>query len=87
MICSKGAYIRPVRTYEGAGALAKRQSEPTTDEDQDAEWAGTISNGTPSQNFLIDFDSTYAPTWRVPRMLSESYSGFVGPLGPRGELL
>ena len=35
----------------------KRQKEPTTDENNDLEWAGTISIGTPAQNFLIDFDS------------------------------
>jgi cathepsin D len=38
--------------------MEKRQSEVLTDENSDAEWAGTISIGTPAQNFLIDFDST-----------------------------
>ena len=38
--------------------MEKRQSEALTDEDSDVEWAGTISIGTPAQNFLIDFDST-----------------------------
>ncbi|KAJ7753890.1 acid protease [Mycena olivaceomarginata] len=33
----------------------KRQSETLTDEEDDLEWAGTISVGTPAQKFLIDF--------------------------------
>ena len=37
----------------------KRQKEALTDEENDLEWAGTISIGTPAQSFLIDFDSTY----------------------------
>jgi cathepsin D len=37
----------------------KRQSETLTDEEDDLEWAGTISVGTPAQKFLIDFDSTF----------------------------
>jgi cathepsin D len=38
--------------------LTKRQSESLTDENQDTEWAGKISIGTPPKDFLIDFDST-----------------------------
>ena len=37
----------------------KRQAEKLTDEDDDEEWAGTISIGTPAQKFLIDFDSAF----------------------------
>ena len=44
--------MKPLRTY---AALEKRQKEPTTDENNDLEWAGTISIGTPAQYFLIDF--------------------------------
>lgn len=38
--------------------FAKRQSEPLVDED-DTEWAGQVSIGTPPVKFLIDFDSAY----------------------------
>lgn len=41
--------------------MVKRQAEKLTDEDDDEEWAGTISIGTPAQSFLIDFDSEYEP--------------------------
>jgi cathepsin D len=39
------------------GSINKRQARPLTDEDQDVEWAGPITIGTPGQSFLIDFDS------------------------------
>ena len=39
--------------------FAKRQSEPLIDEENDTEWAGLVSIGTPPAQFLIDFDSTY----------------------------
>lgn len=54
---NEGAEIQPPRTYQ---VHEKRQKEPTIDEDNDLEWAGTISIGTPAQNFLIDFDSKYS---------------------------
>ena len=41
--------------------FVKRQNEPLIDENQDTEWAGTVSIGTPPKEFLIDFDSTYPP--------------------------
>lgn len=37
--------------------VERRQAETLTDEEEDLEWAGTISVGTPPQKFLIDFDS------------------------------
>jgi cathepsin D len=39
--------------------FAKRQNEQLIDEDNDTEWAGQVSIGTPPVKFLIDFDSTY----------------------------
>ncbi|KAJ6463451.1 acid protease [Mycena sanguinolenta] len=40
-----------------------RQAEALTDEEDDIEWLGTISIGTPGQNFLIDFDTGSADLW------------------------
>ncbi|KAJ7183956.1 acid protease [Mycena filopes] len=42
--------------------LNKRQSEALKD-DQDREWTGTISVGTPKKNFVADFDTGSADTW------------------------
>lgn len=65
---NQGAEVKPLLTRD---ALERRQQEATTDERNDVEWAGTISIGTPAQNFLIDFDSkcTHSLPLLQPRML------------------
>lgn len=56
-----GAEIKPLAVVPES--LAKRQSEALTDEEDDLEWAGTISVGTPAQKFLIDFDTGSSDLW------------------------
>ncbi|OJT11687.1 Aspartic protease [Trametes pubescens] len=57
----EGAAIKPLAVVPES--LAKRQSEALTDEEDDLEWAGTISVGTPAQKFLIDFDTGSSDLW------------------------
>ncbi|KAJ7456903.1 acid protease [Mycena latifolia] len=64
-----GAMIKPLATIPRdvqarmERRAAKRQAEALADEENDLEWAGTISIGTPSQSFLIDFDTGSADLW------------------------
>ena len=52
----EGAYIKDLAFVPSEHV--KRQNEALDDEN-DTEWAGEVSIGTPPVTFLIDFDSTY----------------------------
>lgn len=43
--------------------LQKRGSLPLTDEEDDLEWAGSITIGSNGQSFLIDFDTGSSDLW------------------------
>ncbi|KAJ6554575.1 acid protease [Mycena capillaripes] len=66
---NEGALIKPVATIPKdvqarmERRAETRQAEALTDEEDDVEWAGTISVGTPAQKFLIDFDTGSSDLW------------------------
>ena len=59
---NEGAEIKALRMLPGH-LLGKRQSEALTDEEDDTEWAGSITIGSNKQKFLIDFDTGSSDLW------------------------
>ncbi|KAL6302306.1 aspartic peptidase domain-containing protein [Sparassis latifolia] len=60
--CNKG-YLPDSLYIPEPITLSKCPALPLTDQENNLEWTGTISIGTPASNFIIDFDTGSADLW------------------------
>ncbi|KAF8939951.1 aspartic proteinase IV [Dissophora ornata] len=60
---TRGQMAKLNRRYPGINILASSGSVPLTDSNPDLEYYGTVSIGTPGQDFKLDFDTGSADIW------------------------